>query len=88
MNEQVKSPKHYQIIDGIESIDLIACGMTLEMWRGFCLGNIMKYRIRAGKKGDLQQDIDKANYYEELFESKKFLCRESPQINALLNRGM
>ena len=76
MNEQVKSPKHYQLIDGIESIDLIACGMTLEMWRGFCLGNIIKYRIRAGKKGDLQQDIDKANYYEELFESKKYLCKE------------
>lgn len=75
MNDNVRNPKHYQIIDGMESIDMIASAMTEEMFKGFCLGNILKYRIRAGKKDKLQQDIDKANYYEELYLTKKCFCR-------------
>ena len=75
MKDDVRNPKHYQIIEGVESIDIIASCLTVESWRGFCLGNIIKYRLRAGKKGDLQQDIDKANFYEELFENKKHLCK-------------
>ena len=70
----VKSPNHYQLMDGIESIEIIARSMTREQWKGFCLGNMLKYRIRAGKKGDLQQDIDKANFYGELYEMHKGKC--------------
>lgn len=73
--DQVRNPKHYQIIDGVESITLIAAGLTIDEWRGFCLGNIIKYRLRAGKKDALEQDIGKAEYYEELFEKFKHLCR-------------
>ncbi len=75
-NEAVKNPKHYQIIEGYKSIEVIACSLTAEQWKGFCLGNILKYRIRAGKKDLLQQDIDKANHYEVLHEKYKHLCRE------------
>lgn len=75
MTDNVRNPKHYQVLDGMETIDMIASMMTEEMFRGFCLGNILKYRIRAGKKDKLQQDIDKANYFEELFDTKKPLCR-------------
>ncbi|RKS87307.1 uncharacterized protein DUF3310 [Orbus hercynius] len=75
ISEQVKNPKHYQIIDGFESIDVIACSMTEEQFKGFCLGNILKYRIRAGNKDALEQDIAKANEYKSIFESKKHLCR-------------
>ena len=72
--DNVKRPAHYQIIDGIESIDVIARSMTVEQFKGFCLGNILKYRIRAGKKDSLEQDIAKANEYEKIFETKKYLC--------------
>ena len=41
--DNVRNPKHYQIIDGFESIDIIASCMTEEAWKGFCLGNIIKY---------------------------------------------
>jgi len=75
--DSVKNPKHYQVIEGVESITIIASAMTVEQWRGFCLGNILKYRIRAGKKGDLQQDIAKADYYQELYEMHKHLCRDA-----------
>ena len=75
MNDVVKSPKHYQVIDGVESIDIIASSMTYEQFKGFCLGNIIKYRMRAGNKDELNQDINKSNFYVELFNMKKHLCR-------------
>jgi hypothetical protein len=75
--DNVRKPSHYQLIDGIESIEIIARSMTAEQWKGFCLGNMLKYRIRAGKKDALQQDIDKANYYGELYELHKDKCYES-----------
>ena len=74
-NDQVKNPSHYQIIEGFESITIIVSALTVEQWKGFCIGNILKYRIRAGKKGDLKQDIDKADFYEELYEQHKHLCK-------------
>lgn len=74
MNDIIKNPKYYQIINNIESIDIIAKCMTVEQFSGFCLGNILKYRIRAGKKGSLEQDIAKANEYELIFKNKKHLC--------------
>lgn len=74
-NDAVHQPKHYSVLDGVESIQIIASSMTRDEWRGFCMGNIMKYRMRAGKKDALQQDIDKSNEYEMLFEMYKELNR-------------
>jgi len=76
MTDQVKNPKHYQIIDGFESITIIASAMTIEQWKGFCLGNIIKYRLRAGNKDKLEQDIAKADFYKELYDMHKHLCRQ------------
>jgi hypothetical protein len=87
MTEQfdaIKNPKHYSILDGVESIQIIASAMTVDEWRGFCLGNIIKYRLRAGNKDKLEQDIGKADYYKELFEKHKHMCRgcaDKPVIN-------
>lgn len=75
--DQVKSPSHYQLIEGVESIEIIARSMTQAEWKGFCLGNMLKYRIRAGKKDSLQQDIDKANFYSELYEMHKGKCYDA-----------
>lgn len=72
--DQVKNPKHYQLIEGVESIEIIARSMTKEQWKGFCLGNMLKYRIRAGKKDALQQYIEKANFYGDLYEMHKEKC--------------
>ena len=73
----VKNPSHYQIFDDIESIQIIASSMTIEEYRGFCFGNLLKYRLRAGGKDDIEQEIGKANFYKELFEKHKHLCREA-----------
>ena len=74
MNDNVKNPKHYQLFDGIESIEIIARSMTVERFLGFCLGSTLKYRLRAGKKDDLMQDIAKADQFEILFKKYRHLC--------------
>ena len=70
----VTNPKHYQLFDGIESIEIIARSMTVERFLGFCLGSTLKYRLRAGKKDDLMQDIAKADQFEILFKKYRHLC--------------
>lgn len=56
--DMVNHPPHYQSKSGIESIDVIeAFGL------GFCLGNAVKYILRAGKKGNKKQDLEKAVWY-------------------------
>ena len=74
LERNVKNPSHYQLMEGVESIEVIARAMTVEQWHGFCLGNMLKYRIRAGKKDALQQDIDKADFYGELYVMHKSKC--------------
>ena len=74
MTDTIRNPQHYQLIEGHESITIIARAMTQEQWKGFCLGNIIKYRLRAGKKDDMYDDIAKADFYKELYEMHKGLC--------------
>ena len=77
MKDNIKKPSHYQILDGCESIEVIASAMSTSAFHGYCLGNIIKYRLRAGNKDDLAQDIGKANFYKELYDIHKHLCRDS-----------
>lgn len=65
--DNVSKPKHYQILDK-EVIDYIYNSLSAEEFRGYCVGNIMKYRLRAGKKGDALEDLAKANEYEKIWE--------------------
>lgn len=77
--DDVKSPSHYQLFEGLESIEVIARSMTVEMFKGFCLGNVLKYRLRAGKKSELatlEKDMAKATFYLELYEKHKGLCHD------------
>ena len=75
MKEQVKQPSHYDIFEGVQVIDVIASSMTVEEFKGFCMGNVLKYKLRAGKKDNLEQDMAKADYYRVLFDKFKGLCR-------------
>ena len=72
----VDKPKHYDFFPDLEAIQLIAMVLTEQQYLGYCLGNRLKYRLRAGNKDKLQQDIDKSDKYLELFEEHKHLCRE------------
>lgn len=63
--DPVNHPKHYAIAPGVEAIDIIKASLTPEQFEGYLLGNFLKYRLRAGDKDDLQQDIAKSNWYRE-----------------------
>ncbi len=69
--DNVNQPTHYAVLDDIESIHLIRAALSDEAWKGYCLGNIMKYRLRAGNKDDVNQDLAKADKYKELYEELK-----------------
>jgi len=69
--DSVRNPSHYQLFDGVESIEVIRKVLTKEEFRGFCFGNVLKYRARAGKKDKLEQDIAKAGFYNELWSIYK-----------------
>ena len=66
----VDHPAHYGGEDNpYEAIKVI------EAWDlGFCLGNTVKYISRAGKKGDIVEDLEKARWY---------LDRELARLSAL-----
>lgn len=72
--EQVDHPDHYGGADNpYETIKVI------EAWgMGFNLGNAVKYLSRAGKKGDLIEDLRKARWY---------LDREIASLEALNGKG-
>lgn len=75
--DSVRKPSHYQVFEGIESIEIIARSMTVSEFRGFCMGNVLKYRLRAGKKSELatmEKDLNKAAFYQELFDLHKGKC--------------
>lgn len=76
-DDAVRKPSHYQVFDGVESIEIIARSMTVSEFRGFCMGNVLKYRLRAGKKSELatmEKDLNKAAFYQELFDLHKGKC--------------
>lgn len=78
--EGVTKPSHYMLFDDIETIEVIARSMTREQFKGYCFGNILKYRLRAGKKYELaylEKDMAKAGFYGELYEKHKDKCYDA-----------
>lgn len=78
---EVEKPSHYAVFPAkdttsreLEAIRVIAASMTLEQFYGYCLGNALKYRLRAGKKKDALQDLQKSDKYERLFNENKNFC--------------
>ena len=58
--------EYYVDSDGIETWDAMIKLYGIEKFKAFCLLNIFKYRMRAGKKTeDFAADIEKALEYEK-----------------------
>ena len=64
MNDPVNHPDHYTA-GGIEVIDILKAKLTPEQFLGFCLGNSIKYTLRAGHKANPGQDLAKAGWYRD-----------------------
>lgn len=66
-HNMVKQPGHYKIFPDEEVIDLIKKCLTEEEFRGYCKGNILKYRLRD--KNDIIEDFDKSKEYKRYLQS-------------------
>ena len=62
IEEKVNQPKHYQM-DAKCAYDVIRHSLTDAELRGYCLGNILKYSIRARYKVNMAEDRAKAEWY-------------------------
>ena len=61
-NDVVNHPEHYTA-GGIEVIDFIEAKLNAEEQTGYFKGNIIKYVSRAGLKGNIREDLQKAQWY-------------------------
>lgn len=58
MNDVINSPSHYTEGRAIEPASAI-----LDWHLSWCLGNVVKYVSRAGRKDDAVEDLRKAAWY-------------------------
>lgn len=73
--DAVNHPKHYTN-GGIECIDAIEAALGPEGAAMFCRGNAQKYLWRAGLKGPLLEDLQKARWY---LNREIFIRERSPK---------
>lgn len=64
-NDPVNQPSHYKLFPDMEAIEVIRRTLSYPEFIGFCKGNALKYRLRAGEKGDALQDLAKSNWYRD-----------------------
>ena len=68
--DNVNKPSHYQLDCGVESIEIIKRVLGLRGFVAFCLGNVLKYLIRAQKKNGKEDYKKAAKYLEWVIENK------------------
>ena len=64
-SDMVNHPNHY-MVGGIEALTVIEAklgGKSNEMYRGYLMGNVMKYLMRSPYKGKYVEDLKKAEFY-------------------------
>lgn len=65
-SEMVNHPNHYNDFD-VEVIEMMRRIWGPEETASFCKLNAFKYRMRAGLKNNLEEDINKAYWYMNLY---------------------
>lgn len=66
--DNVNNPNHYKLGCGVESIEIIKRVLGTQGFVAFCLGNILKYLIRAEKKNGKEDYKKAAKYLEWVIE--------------------
>jgi len=69
MNDPIDKPDHYTHYPK-EVIDIIHFVLGDEGFAAYCIGNELKYRLRAGDKGEVLEDFCKATRYR-MFQKEK-----------------
>ena len=64
----IDSKSSYYDAGGISTMDVIKAKLTDEQFKGFLLGNQIKYSCRLNHKGDPSRDAEKAANYSKLLK--------------------
>lgn len=70
----------YYDAGGIELFDIIKAKLTEEQFKGWLLGNCIKYSGRANFKGSFKRDIEKLDFYSKelaIIQEKKNVLNET-----------
>lgn len=69
MSKTIKDPKaRYYDQGGIETLDIIKAKLTPDQYKGFLIGNVIKYACRVNFKNQSKRDAEKIKFYgTELF---------------------
>ena len=59
----------YYDVGGIEVMDVIEAKLTTEQFRGYLLGNCIKYSLRCNHKGTMDRDVEKLTNYSRLLNN-------------------
>lgn len=66
MGNVIDKKSSYYDAGGISTMDIIKAKLTDEQFKGFLLGNQIKYSCRLNHKGDPKRDAEKAANYGRL----------------------
>lgn len=66
MNDMVVNPTHYEILPGLDAMDVIRAILGEEGWKAYCKGNMLKYLLR--KKWDADEDVAKTGRYADMYK--------------------
>lgn len=78
--DNINNPNHYKLSCGVESIEIIKRVLGIKGFVAFCLGNILKYLIRAEKKNGKEDYKKAAKYLEWVIERESYEKYEVIQI--------
>ena len=67
----VNRPRYYNREGAMECIEEIELIFGPEVTMHFCLGNVFKYRYRAGLKNDGYEDLKKSDWYMNKYKELK-----------------
>ena len=70
--DKIKSPNHYKL-EGLncETIDVVKARLGKEGFKAFCVGNVIKYVLRAEKKNGLEDYKKSKQYLEWIIEGEE-----------------
>ena len=70
--DKIKSPNHYKL-EGLncETIDVVKARLGKDGFKAFCIGNVLKYVLRAEKKNGLEDYKKSKQYLEWIIEGEE-----------------
>ena len=70
--DKIKSPSHYKL-EGLncETIDVVKARLGKDGFKAFCIGNVLKYVLRAEKKNGLEDYKKSKQYLEWIIEGEE-----------------